>query len=101
MYMYRSPLLLFFTDGTFAWCIYDGVVIANRADGGENCGLRALRILTAVMVSCLQRSDLLNKRVIYVSSSSLSEVECVPIISHQCDSFLQAQGKIRLSRVLI
>jgi len=26
-----SALLLFFPDGTFAWCIYDGVIIANRA----------------------------------------------------------------------
>jgi hypothetical protein len=26
-----APLLLFFTDGTFAGCIYDGIVIANGA----------------------------------------------------------------------
>src|SRR5258708_19846476 len=49
-----------------------------------------------LILLCFQRSDLVGKRVVYVSRSSLWQVECVPIILRQCDSFLQAQGEIRL-----
>jgi hypothetical protein len=49
-----------------------------------------------LILSCLQRSDLVSERVIHISCTSLREVECVPIILRQRDSFLQAQGKIGL-----